>query len=79
MSRPTIPALLLMALVNVAFVALVVLGIIAFIRWFELSAPAQKRLLIQPTAERVVVPWRLLTLCPVARRNVPTLPDDRRA
>jgi hypothetical protein len=39
MSRPNIPTLLVMALVNVAFVALVVLGIIAFIRWFELPAP----------------------------------------
>jgi hypothetical protein len=79
MSRPNIPTLLVMALVNVAFVALIVLGIIAFIRWFELPAPTQKRLLIQPTAERAVVPWRMFALCPVARRNVPTLPDDRRA
>lgn len=46
MRPPTIPALLVMAATNLAFVALAAIAIIAFIRWFELPEPAEYRLLV---------------------------------
>jgi hypothetical protein len=61
--------------------AFIIFALICAAAWASIRT---KPLLVDATMSKAaepasVVPWRLLTVCPIGRRNIPTLPNERTA